>query len=183
MKNIYVFLLILLLALTSCSFQSKKEKIFGTIQNCSELATMKVTLNKYLFAEKQNTILMIPAGKSKFTAQSIITLKYGINLNKINKNDIKIENNELHIALPPVELLDFNYSPEIEVIDEYTTMKNWVTQITGILEQAETSVKSNLKYLNMEDECKTKTNKLLENLFKEMKFSKIVITYKSGEVK
>ena len=170
---------IIFLILISSGCGNKKEKIFGVIQNCSELATLKVTLSKCIFAEQVNRILMIPIGKSKFVAQSEVILKYGIRLDKIKKEDIEITDNKIKIKLPPVELLDFNYPPKLDVIEEYTTMRNWVTQITNIMQQAEDSVRKNLKYLDMEDECKQKTTLMLTRIFNDLGFDDIEIEYKS----
>jgi hypothetical protein len=177
MKNPFFAVLFMIFLLASgCS--SGKDKIFGMIQSCSELATLKVTLSKYIFAEQVNRILMIPIGHTQFVAQSEVILKYGIKMDRIMKEDIKLDKNKISIILPPVELLDFNYSPKLDIVEEYTTMHNWVTQIAGIMRQAEDSVRSNLQYLDIKNECRQKTRDVLTRIFRNSGFTDIDISFK-----
>ena len=93
------------------------------IQNMGELHTASTSLQSIISGEQRRWKLwIIPAGRVRILFVAVTEVRAGIDLGKIEADDLVLIGNRLEITLPPVELLDLKL--DIEKSEIYDVRKS-----------------------------------------------------------
>ena len=188
MKNIIHSIPILLLLVLLVSCNNKRALVVGKIQKASKLATSEFTVDKLVFGVKNKRILwVVKLNEAQFLAKSQATIKAGINLEKLEEEDITIYQNRISLTLPPIEVLNFSYPPEsfekIELLtyDAFSTRINIEDQ-EHFFREAEIDIRNNLKYMGIVETTQQKTRIMLEAMLRNLGYTEIYISFKEGKL-
>lgn len=181
----YLILLLSSTILLSCSKPQDKTFIVTKIRSASKLATTEVILNKIVWTDikgrrirglfKKDNILM-------FNTEA--TLKLGVNLKKLNENDIMVFGDSLVITLPKVEILNFSYPHEkyeqLYPISNFDIIKSndKVKKLDMVFREAETDIRNKVKFLNLETIAEQKTRQFLTKFLAQSNYNNVVIKFK-----
>ena len=159
------------------------------IQAAAKLATCETTIDKIVLATEQKKVIKWLGGKKQavFLAYSQATVKTGIDLDKLTRDDIKILEKSITINLPSVEVINFSYPSEKFVIDSLITERTLFDNITiqeqeVLYREAEADIRANLQYLGIRQATEEKTRKLMEGLLRNLGYEEIYITFKKEEM-
>jgi hypothetical protein len=162
----------------------KKTLIIDKIKTVAKLSTVEFVIKKIVVGKKKKKILyFFNAKDARFLAYTKAIIKAGITLNKIEDDDIKIEDSQVIIKLPPVEILDFSYPPEEMKPDmKYTGDKLFnrfeLSDIESFYRMAEAEIRAYVNHLGIKEAAEEKTRLFLNNLLNQMGFKKIHIHFK-----
>ena len=181
----YIIILLSCTILLSCSKPQDKTFVVSKIRSASKLATTEVILNKIVWTDikgrrihglfKKDNILM-------FNTEA--TLKLGVNLNKLNENDIMVFGDSIVITLPKVEILNFSYPHEkyeqLYPISNFDVIKsnNKVEKLDMIFREAETDIRNKVKFLDLETITEQKTRQFLSKFLAQSNYNNVVIKFK-----
>lgn len=186
MRRNWILSICLILLLSACS--EKRGLIVGKIQKASKLATMEFTVDKLVFGVKDKRILwVIKLNQAQFLAKSQAKITAGINLEKIQEEDIKIEGQKISITLPHVQVINFSYPAEnFEKIDlltsnAFTTKINLEDQ-ERFFREAELDIRNSLQYMDIVETTERKTRTMMNALLKSLGYNEIYIDFKKGDL-
>ncbi|UII25983.1 DUF4230 domain-containing protein [Fulvivirga maritima] len=182
------FISILMISLTiySCK-QDKRTLVISKIQAASKLATTETVIDKTVVGTKTKRLLgLIKLNEANFVAYTEATVKTGIDLNKLTKDDIEINEKEISIHLPPVEVLDFSYPFQKFEIDSTILRDSWVNRF-DILDyeefyrQAEVDIRNQLQYTGIIEATQNRTRTLFQSLLKNLGYEAVFIEFSPTE--
>jgi hypothetical protein len=181
----YLILLLSSTILLSCSKPQDKTFIVTKVRSASKLATTEVILNKIVWTDIQGRKkYSIFKDKKMLMFNTEATLKLGVNLSKLNENDIMVFGDSLVITLPKVEILNFSY-PHEKYEELYpsdfngiTNNKTKVEQLDMIFREAETDIRNKVKYLGLETITEQKTRQFLSKFMAQSNYNNVVIKFK-----
>ena len=102
---------------------SMPSMLIHQIQNMGELHTASTSLQTIISGEQRLWKLwIIPAGRVRILFVAVTQVRAGIDLSKLNAEDLVLIGNRLEINLPPVELLDIKL--DIEKSEIYDVRKS-----------------------------------------------------------
>lgn len=181
----YLIILISCTILLSCNKPQDKTFIVTKIRSASKLATTEVILNKIVWTDVRGRRI-----KGLFKKDNILmfnteaTLKLGVNLNKLNEDDIMVFGDSIVITLPKVEILNFSYPHEkyeqLYPISNFDAIKsnNKVEKLDIIFREAETDIRNKVKFLDLEKITEEKTRKFLTKFLSQSNYNNVVIKFK-----
>ncbi|MDF9800769.1 hypothetical protein OKW21_006032 [Catalinimonas alkaloidigena] len=176
------------LCLSACQ-QDKRGLVVGKIQNASDLATTEFTVDKIVHGTKTRKLSwFIKLSEARFLAYSQAKIKSGIDLSKIEQEDIVIEGKRISLQLPPVEVINFSYPPssfvEDSLISDTRAFLNTISieDQEEFFRQAELDIRSNLEYMGIVETTQEHTRTLLRQLLKALDYEEIYITFKSNKL-
>lgn len=184
-RNKYLIALLFLL-ISSCQIQSKRGIIISKLKNASKLSTVEVSLTKYVYnTDELSNIWDDIIGRDKvFLARTEATLKLGIDLSKIEQDDIRIRGTSIQIKLPPVEVINFSYPAEkfeVDVnISDFDTDKinrKKAHKIDKIYQAAELQIWEHIDEIGMHKTVEDKTEKLIRKILENLGFTEIYISF------
>jgi len=177
--------LLLLLLLAGCK-ERQRAIVVSKIKQASKLATTETVIDKIVFGTSDKRLLgIIRLNQARFAAKSTAIIKSGVDLNKLEPDDIKIEGNRIDIELPHVEVINFSYPFKLFDIDESITQDKFLNDI-DIYDQenfyrlAEIDIRNNLKYTGIQKATEEKTRLLMEGLLKNLGYEEIYISFKAS---
>ncbi|MFP4470083.1 MAG: DUF4230 domain-containing protein [Bacteroidales bacterium] len=184
MRNLgLVILLILILA--SCR-ENRRAMVVSKIRQASLLATTEFTIDKTVFATREKKLLgLIKINQADFLAYTTAIVKTGIDLDKLQADDIVIEGKRISLKLPHVEVINFSYPVEKYRIDKEVTNQAFLNKFSiedydRFFQQAEIDIRNNLKYLGIIKTTEEKTRAMLEILLRNLDYKEIYITFDEG---
>ena len=189
-KIVLLAMMIFLLSLffPHCSkVQKQRALIVNKIRKVAKLATVKFVIKKVVVGKKEKKILfLLNLKNAKFLAYTRAFIKAGIDLNKIEANDIKVDNKRVEIKLPPVEIVEFSYPPEEMKPDLKYTANKFLNKLTAsdiesFYRMAEAEIRAYINYLGIKEAAEEKTRFFLEKLFIQMGFEEIYIHFKPSQ--
>ena len=186
--NIRYFILLLLI-LTSCKKEEdQRYLVISKVKNAAKLATTETIIDKVVLGTQEKKLLgVIRVNKAYFAANTRAIIKTGIDLTKLTKEDIVIEDKRITMQLPHVEVLDFSYPFSSFKIDSAITRNKFLNRM-DILDHerfymmAELDIRNNLQYTGIRQATETKTRLMMESLLKNLGYEEIYITFKEGEL-
>ena len=185
-KATYIICILSLLIFSGCQ-KNKRHLVVSKIQNTAKLATTETIIDKVVIGQKEKRIGgLVKIGSAEFVAYSQAIVKTGIDLKKINREDIIIDGNIIELNLPAVEVLDFAYPFEKYVIDTLLSDNDIFNKIDVIdqevfFRQAEIDVRKNLKYMGIIEQTQDNTRKLLESMLKNLGYEEMYISFAETE--
>jgi hypothetical protein len=191
MSKIKVLVLIMILTgLTGCQIRSKSGIVISKLSKVSKLSTVEVVLTKYVYdIEELRSFWNRIFGIDKiFLSRTEATVKFGVDLSKIQPEDILIRGTMISMELPPVEVTNFSYPAEQFKIDQDITDINpdkidetLARTIDKLYQAAELDIWMRLDQLGIHKTVEERTTMLLQNILGNMGFDEIHIKYKAKE--
>ena len=184
-KAIIAFLLIAQL-FNSCK-QDKRALVISKVQSVSKLATTDTIIDKTVVGTKTKSVLgLIRLNEANFVAYTEATVKTGIDLQKMDEYDVKINGKEITLHLPAVEVLDFQYPFQKFVVDSTLLDDSWINRFDIIdfeefYRRAELDIRENLQYTGIVEVTENKTRLMLEGLLKNLGYEAIFIDFEQSE--
>ena len=180
--RILLIFLTFLLAMPSCK---KKDRPFviSKIKSVAKLATTETIIDKTVVGTKTKSILgLIRLNEANFVAYTEATVKTGIDLRKLKKEDVTIDGREITLKLPAVEVLDFQYPFQKFVVDSTILHDSWINRFDVVdyeefYRQAELDIRNNLMYTGIVSATQDKTRLLMQGLLKNLGFDVIYIEF------
>lgn len=172
--------LALAIGILSCGPSDPRGLIVSRVQSSAKLATVEYVLSKYIFGQKEKKFWIIKLSEAEFVAQTEARVKVGIDLSKIEQDDVRIEGNSLHIKLPPVEIMNFSYPPDKFVVDPILSSEKPRLNIEDIeifSRIAELQIRRDLHFLGMEKTARERTRTFLKTLFLSMGFEQVFLSF------
>ncbi len=182
MKKLIFILFLILLTFASCR-KNKRYLVVSKIKSTAKLATTETIINKVIIGQKNKSLFgLVRLGSADFVAYSQATVKTGIDLTKLKRNDIKIDGNVIELKLPPVEVLDFSYPFNSYVMDTVLSDNDIFTKIDVIDQEnyyrmAENDIRQQLKYMGIVEQTQENTRKLLQGLLVNLGYKEIYISF------
>lgn len=190
MKRTYLirpfFWLFILAVFAACNQKPDRPRVVGEIKSVAKLATMEAQLSKVVIGTKEKKLLMglINPADASFLAHTQATVKVGIDLDKLQEEDIQITDNRISLTLPPIELINFSYPAEEFRPDPYYSEDNgWWNKFSfqekdALFREAELSIINSIPYLGITETAEDRTRSLMTGLLKRMGFEEIYIEFK-----
>ena len=160
----------------------------GKIHKASKLATSEFTIDKIVHGTKAKKIgWFIKLNEARFLMHSKVVVKAGINLEKLTREDIEIDNNSISLKLPPIEVINFSYPPDSFRIDNQITRNQFLNTITVVdqeefLRRAELDVRNNLEHMGIVQTTQQRTRTMLTTMLRSLGYEEIYISFKSDEL-
>ncbi|MEP0366184.1 MAG: DUF4230 domain-containing protein [Cyclobacteriaceae bacterium] len=180
-------LLIVLILISSCKKEDdQRYLVVSKIKNSAKLATTETVIDKVVLGTQERKLLgLIRVNKAHFAAYTQAIITAGIDLSKLEPNDIEISDKRIEIALPNVEVLDFSYPFSKYKIDSTITRDKFLNSITILDHEqfymdAELEIRNNLKYTGIKRATEEKTRILIAGMLKNLGYEEIYITFKPG---
>jgi hypothetical protein len=188
-KRITSLLLIFVLsAVLLISCRDDRGLVVGKIKKASKLATTEFTIDKVVFGVKRKKLFwVVKLNEAKFVAHSQAIIKAGINLEKLQAEDIKIDGKSISLTLPHVEIINFSYPAERFVMDTLISGKAFLNSISladqeQFFQDAETDIRNSLQYMDIVETTEKKTRLLLETMLETIGYNEIYIEFKQGQL-
>ncbi len=175
-------LLLLILSFTSCK-KDRRALVVGKIHAASKLATTEFTIDKIVHGTKSKKLFwLVKLNEARFLAYSQAIIKAGIDLNKLQPDDIKIDKKKIELKLPQVEIINFSYPPNKFRLDDEITENKFLNSISledqeEYFRQAELDIRNNLEYMGIVETTQQHTRSMLTGLLKSLGYSEIYISF------
>jgi hypothetical protein len=186
MSRIIFSILLISLLFSGCA-DKKRSIAISRIKAASKLATTKTTLNKMIFATQDKRFLgIIKINQSRFAARTKAIVLAGVDLSKLEEDDVHITEHSIRLTLPAVSVLDFSYPFSEYKVDYNLTKKAFANTITveqheELYRRAESQIREMLPYSGIKEETEKKTKQLLESLLQNLGYTEIYISFKPGK--
>lgn len=182
-------LLLVLIIIPFLSCNNNRGLVVSKIKSVAKLATTEFTINKTILATKEKKLLhIIPLNTAVFVAYTKATVKAGIDLQKLKKEEIVIKGNTISIKLPPVEVINFSYpfesfriDKEISTSDESFWNKITITEQENLYREAELDIRDLLMQIGVVERTEANTIQLLTNLLKHLGYNEIDIEFEKSK--
>ena len=176
-----------LILFLGCNQLKQKKFVLTRVRSVAKLATTQVVLNKIVWSEFNEKRflrkLFITDRNNVIILNTSATVKLGIDLKKLSQDNIHINPDSTVIVLPPVEILNFSYPhesyEEVFPISNFDQCKvsDKVEQLDEMLRLAEKNIRAQLNFLNLTEEVKNKTTKVLSHFLAKNNFQNIIIRF------
>jgi len=183
-KASIILILILSQLFISCIGRSKKPLILGKIKQVSKFSTTKIVVNKLLIGKKNLNFLLIKRlSTATFIADSEAIIKLGIDFEKLQENDISINNNSISLNLPSVEVISFSYPAEKFEFKEEWSSNSFLVKIRPedqdeIFRLGEIELRESLLSMGVVKSCQKNTSLVLRKILSVLDFDEIYIKYR-----
>ncbi len=176
----------MILLSVSCKEEEKepdRTTVISKLKNSSKLATVEYVVSKIISAKDENWF----SKDTYFFAETQASIKVGIDLEKLNENDISIAGKKISIKLPPVEVLNLSYPAEgFKVIEKYSendAILKWhsigVEEKDELYRQGEIDIRRNIKNLGIIKTAQKNARTLLTKILQFSGFEEIYIEFKN----
>ena len=162
--------------------------VVGKIHKASKLATTEFTIDKIVHGTKTKKLgWFIKLNEAQFIAYSKAKVKAGINLQKLTKGDIEIENGGISLRLPPIEVINFSYPPGDFELDTRISSDKFLNNISvldqeAFFRKAELDIRSNLQYMGIVETTQERTRSMLTVMLKSLGYKEIYIEFESDDL-
>jgi len=178
-----LILAVVLLALLAVNLAIPKKKIppyvgVRTLKDLAELATVEYSVTKIVSYKD-----VAWYGDRKILFAAAATVKAGIDLNELNDQDIKLDNDSaVSISLPAPKILLFNMKPENmrEIFNESGILRSDFsnTEKDGLLSQGEKDIRAKVGKMDILQRAARNARILIESWLKKTGFTAVHIVFK-----
>lgn len=171
----------------SCK-RDNRALVVGKIHKASKLATTEFTIDKIVHGTKTKKIgWFIKLNEARFIAYSKAKVKAGVNLQKLKKEDVDIDENSISLTLPPIEVINFSYPPQNFELDTRISKDKFLNNITvfdqeEFFRRAEIDIRNNLQYMGIVETTQQRTRTMLTVMLKSLGYEEVYIQFKSDEL-
>lgn len=183
--KILIFTIIALL-LISC--KDKRYFTVSKVKDAAKLATSETIIDKIVIGNEEKKLLrIITIGRARFVCYTQAVVKAGIDLKKIEEDDIKINGKQISLHLPAVQVINFSYPFDKFKVDRVLQDDDLFTRIDikdmeELFRQSEIDIRNLLPYTGITEATEQKTTQMLEMLLRSLGYEEIYITYRKGEL-
>lgn len=187
LKKGLVILLFLPFILISCK-KDNRALVVGKIHKASKLATTEFTIDKIVHGTKKKKLgWLITLNEARMLVHSKALIKAGIDLEKLTKEDIKIEDGSISLILPPIEVLNFSYPPDSFRMDNQISRNKFLNKISvtdqeEFFRRAELDIRNNLEYMGIVETTQDKTRSMLNLMLKSLGYKEIYIEFENDKL-
>ena len=181
-KEIYILAISILLVFSACR-KNDRHLVISKIKSTAKLATTETIIDKVVIGQKDLKLFgIVKISNAEFVAYTQAIVKTGIDLTKIQRNDIKIDGKIIELELPPVEVLDFAYPFEKYEIDTILSNNDFINKIDVIdqedfFRKAEIDIRKHLKFMGITEQTQENTRKMMEGMLKNLGYEEIYISF------
>ncbi|WP_420575188.1 DUF4230 domain-containing protein [Ekhidna sp.] len=181
-----IYIVSLMALLTAC--KDDRGLVVGKIKKASKLATTEFTIDKIVYGVKRKRLLwVVKLNEAKFLAHSKAIVKAGVDLEKLQKEDVDIQGKSISLKLPAVEVINFSYPAELFEMDTLVSTDAFLNKISledqeSFFQDAEIDIRNSLKHMNIIEATEKKTRLMLENLLRTLGYQEIYIDFHKGEL-
>lgn len=185
-RNLLILILSFSVLLAGCK-DKDRHLVISKIKSTAKLATTETIIDKVVVGQKERRMFgLVKVSNAEFVAYTQATVKTGIDLTKLQKDDVKIERGIIEINLPPIEVLDFIYSFEDYKIDSILSDNDILNKIDVIdqedfFRRSEMDIRKHLKYMGITEQTKENTRKMMEGMLKNLGYEEIYITFTESD--
>lgn len=188
MKGSSAIVLLLTLLFTACK-KDNRALVVGKIHKASKLATTEFTIDKIVHGTKKKKLgWFIKLNEARFIAYSQAKVKAGVDLKKLGKDDVVIEDGSISLTLPPIEVINFSYPPEsFELDPRLSDLKKLFNKITvydqeEFFRMAELDIRNNLEYMGIVETTQERTASMLRVMLQSLGYEEVYIEFESDEL-
>jgi hypothetical protein len=186
-------------ALLLIACQDPSDKMLG-LQEVADLGTVEVHFSKIIVHRKDvegtKKILWVfkthAEGHALHVARSNAIVTLGIDVNRISKDDVHIDDQHISLLLPPIEIIDFDFDPTHYTVDSKLTgvekTAGWVRpdieakEIEEAYRAAEKQVRHQLPYSRLVKMGERRTAVFFRQYLERAGFKDIYITFKKSDL-
>lgn len=178
---------LVLLLFTSCK-NDERALVVGKIQAASGLVTTEFTVDKVVFGTKTKNLMWFKFNEAQFMAYSQAKIKTGIDLSKMQEQDILISDNKIELKLPSIEVINFSYPPSGFIEDSLISNPKVFLNKINLEDQeeffrlAELDIRANLPYMGLVKTTQDHTRKMFRLLLSSLGYTEIYISFKSDDL-
>lgn len=178
MYKLFIIFIVLLTACGKKEAPEQKPEILS-LKEMSDLATVEYTVTKIIKANDNKTWFKL--GDRKILMSCEATIKAGIDLNGLSKDDYVIDGKNVRLRLPAPTIISMSIPPDkIKVEyqqvgafrDEFKTQER-----DALAAQAEAQIKNSVAELGILDQAKANTSLFVSNFLKQLGYENISITF------
>ncbi len=175
----------LLFTLVNCTNKKEdhfvKEKAsYSSVKEIGELSTVEYTLGKVLKIDDKAEWYKF--GDRKILIKVNATVKAGINLNKLNTEDLIIEENSIQIRLPEPELFTFTIpSDQVQtVVNDINGLRHEFSQTDkiSILQLGEKKIREEVKQTDILNDAEKNAINWFTAYYKNMGYKSVEVSVK-----
>ncbi|MDN5202345.1 DUF4230 domain-containing protein [Fulvivirgaceae bacterium BMA10] len=166
----------------SCK-EKKRHFVISKIQSAAKLATTETIIDKVVVGAKEKRLLgLVRISEANFVAHSQATVKTGIDMTKLKKEDVVIEGAQITLKLPAIEVLNFSYPFNKFDVDWDITHNAFLNKFDVVdyeefFRKAELDIRENLQYTGIVEETENKTRRLMVGMLKNLGYEEIYIEF------
>ncbi len=180
----------LVLLLFSCGKQEEAQEalVLSRIKQVATLSNMEVTMSKIIYGDYEKKFRFLFSSLSlsseKFVARTRATVKLGVDLNKIQIEDVEVDGDRIRLSLPPIEITSFDYPAEdFEILREFSRNPYRVIGTENIDEffaVGELTIRDQINRIGLREKAEARTRAFFNQLLSELGFSVITIDFRAG---
>lgn len=166
--------------------ENSRALVVSKIKSAAKLATTETTIDKIVLGTQEKRFLgLVKINQARFVAYTEATIKSGIDLEKLQARDVKIDGKKIELNLPHVEVINFSYPFDKYRIDSTITKNAFLNNMDimdheNFYRMAELDIRENLPYTGIIESTERKTRQMMEGLLKNLGYEEIYITFKEG---
>ncbi len=171
-----------LLFLGGCNINKypKESDLALQIKEMGQMATVEYEVNKIIKASHEAD--WYKWGERKIILSAHATIKAGVDLKKLNEEDVRIQGKSIEIQLPDPEILTFNMPPD-GLKTEYVRVsglrdKFSSEEVNTLLREAEKEIRGQIPQMGILETAKENTSLFFQVWLKQMGFEQVWIHYK-----
>lgn len=176
-----IYSLLLLFIFFSCKKENQSASILMSIQKNGTLVTTEYVINKIIKASDNQTWYKL--GDRKILMSCEARIKAGVDLQTVTAEDIVVEEKNIHIQLPPVQLFSINIPPESIKIHhlEVGLLRDAFSssEREKLLVQAEIQIRNLTDSLGVLKTAQENASAFMMNLMKQSGYETVTINFKN----
>ena len=182
MKHPFLFFLLLIGLITSCSEETKdppKADVYE-VKNIGLLSTSEYTIGKII--KLSDPPEWYKVGDRKILMSCKAKIKAGVDLKKIKDGDITVQGNTITIVLPPAEYTSFTMDPKLThtEMESVSGLRQGFTQQEKFhyMKQAEKAIKRDMKDTKILRDARDNASAFLQDFYEQMGYEKVIVKHK-----
>ncbi len=172
----------------SCGKKEEDQQalVLSRIKQVATLSNLEVTMSKIIYGEYEKDFRFlfskISLADEKFVARTRATVKLGVDLNKIQIEDVEVDGDRIRLTLPPIEITSFDYPAEdFEILHEFSNNPYRVIGTENIDEffaVGELTIRDQIDKIGLREKAEARTRAFFNQLLGELGFSVITIDFR-----
>jgi len=179
LKKLQYWLILLFTLSLGCKSGPPDKQQVLTIREMGSLASTEYTITKLVKASDDKTWYKV--GDRKILISCRATIKAGVDLSKLTKDDVDISGKKITLHLPEPTVLSLNMAPEnIKVENQEIGMLRTGfdnAERDALLRQAEVQINKSIEELGILNTAKQNSSLFLEQFLRKLGFTEVTIEY------
>ena len=172
------YFVVLTLVLFGCQQDSLPETEIHRIKDIGLLSTTEYTIGKIVKLD-DTEYSWTKWGSRKILIKTRAKVKAGIDLSKIQKDDIVVKGNTIEIKIPAAEITTFSMDPKYTYteMESISGLRDGFTQQekNDFLKQGEEAIRKDLGETGILKDAEKNAESFLQDFFKQQGYEKVVV--------